>query len=62
MIVSMYLDLTFRRLLHVGVLSKPIVASINAFAATVDGVSPRLRRPVPGTMFANFHVVAEVGR
>ena len=27
MIVSMYLDLTFRKLLHVGLLAKPMVAT-----------------------------------
>ena len=60
MIVAMNLDLALRRL-HAGGLSRPLVASINRIAEAIDGHSRRLREPTqPGTMFANFHVVAEV--
>jgi hypothetical protein len=58
MMVSMYLDLAFNRL-HARGLAKPLVAGINTVAAFVDSSSSRLREPGPGTLFANFHVVAE---
>ncbi len=58
MIASLYLDLLARRA-HLGVLAKPVVAGINTMAAAVDARSARLREPRPGTLFANFHVVAE---
>jgi len=58
MIASLYLDLAARRA-HVGLLAKPLVAGINTLSAAIDGRSARLREPGPGTLFANFHVVAE---
>jgi hypothetical protein len=61
MLVSMYLDLGFRRA-RLGFLAKPLVAAINTVAMAVDGHSSRLREPGPGGLFANFHVVAEVPR
>lgn len=61
MILSLYLDLAFRRL-HVGALARPLVASINTAAGAVDGHWSRLREPGPGTLFANFHVLAEAPR
>ncbi len=61
MIVSMYLDLAFRRL-RLGVVARPLVAAINTVAGAVDGTSSRLREPGPGTLFANFHVVAGAPR
>jgi SAM-dependent methyltransferase len=61
MMVSMYIDLAFHRL-HVRGLAKPLVAGINTAAALVDASSARLREPGPGTLFANFHVVAEAPR
>jgi SAM-dependent methyltransferase len=61
MIASLYLDLAFRRL-RVRGLAKPLIAAINTAAGAVDGHSSRLREPGPGTLFANFHVVAEVPR
>lgn len=61
MIVSIYLDLAFRRL-RLGAVARPLIAVINTVADAVDGHSPRLREPGPGTLFANFHVIAEVGR
>jgi SAM-dependent methyltransferase len=59
MIASLYLDLALRRA-HVGAVAKPIVSALNGLAGIVDGRSPRLREPGPGTLFANFHVTAEV--
>ena len=61
MMVSMYLDLAFNRL-HVRGLAGPLVAGINGAAALVDRSSERLREPGPGTLFANFHVLAEAPR
>lgn len=61
MLLSMYLDLAFRRA-HVGALARPLVAGINTLAGAVDGRSAQLREPGPGALFANFHVVAEVPR
>jgi len=61
MLLSMYLDLAFRRV-GLGLVARPLVAGINTAAGAVDGRSARLREPGPGTLFANFHVVAEVSR
>jgi SAM-dependent methyltransferase len=60
MLFSMYLDLSFRRL-HLGVVARPLVAGVNTLAEAIDSGSERLREPSPGTLFANLHVVAEVG-
>ena len=61
MLLSMYLDLMFRRV-GLGVAARPLVAAINTVAGAIDGRSTRLREPGPGTLFANFHVVAEVAQ
>ena len=58
MITSLYLDLAARRA-HIGPVARPLVTAINTVAAAVDNRSTRLREPGPGTLFANFHVVAE---
>ena len=58
MLVNMYIDLAARRA-HLGILAKPVVAALNTLAEAVDGRSARLREPGPGTLHANFHVVAE---
>lgn len=59
MLLAMYLDLAFRRA-RLGPLAKPLVVAINAGAGAVDRRSARLREPGPGSLFANYHVVAEV--
>ena len=60
MIVAMNLDLALRRL-RAGRVSRALVTAINRAAEAIDRRSPRLREPTqPGTLFANFHVVAEV--
>jgi SAM-dependent methyltransferase len=62
MIISMNLDLFFRRA-RAGLIARPLVTAINRVAEAVDSHSARLREPAqPGTLFANFHVVAEVPR
>jgi SAM-dependent methyltransferase len=60
MIVAMNLDLVLRRI-HAKRVSRPLVTTINRAAEAIDRRSARLREPTqPGTLFANFHVVAEV--
>jgi SAM-dependent methyltransferase len=44
---------------HVRPLSWPFVAGVNLAGRALDGISPRLREPGPGTIFANYHVAAE---
>ena len=61
MIASIYIDLAFRRL-RIGAVARPLVAGINTVAGAVDRHSSRLTDPGPGTLFANFHVVAETPR
>ena len=61
MLVNMYIDLLARRA-HVGFVAKPLVAGLNAAAEAIDNRSERLREPGPGTLHANFHVVAEKTR
>ena len=58
MLVAIYINLLAKRL-RAGALASPLIASINAAAAAVDRAMPRLREPGPGTIFANYHVVAE---
>jgi len=58
MIASLYLSLGLRRA-HLGGVAAPLIAGINATAEAIDGRSVKLREPGPGTLFANFHVVAE---
>jgi SAM-dependent methyltransferase len=41
---------------------RALVAAINTGAEALDRRSAQLREPGPGTIFANYHVVAEVAR
>ena len=41
--------------------ARPLVAAINAGAEALDARVASLREPLPGTVFANYHVRAEVG-
>jgi SAM-dependent methyltransferase len=59
MLVSIYLDLSFRRV-GLGVVARPLVAAINTVAMGIDGRSKSLSEPGHSSLFANFHVVAEV--
>jgi SAM-dependent methyltransferase len=59
MLVSQYVHLAAKR---AGPLEAPagwLVAGLNRGAALIDGRVARLREPGPGTLFANYHVVAE---
>lgn len=58
MVVATFIDLVAKRA-RVRPLAAPFVAGINVAARTVDGLSAHLREPHPGTLFANYHVVAE---
>jgi SAM-dependent methyltransferase len=58
MLVSTYVHLIAKRA-HAAPLAAPLVAAVNVLARAVDGMSADLREPRPGTLFANYHVVAE---
>jgi SAM-dependent methyltransferase len=58
MLVATFIDLLAKRA-RVRPLAAPAVAAVNVVARAIDGASPRLREPGPGTIFANYHVVAE---
>ena len=58
MLVAIYINLLAKRA-HATAIAAPFVAGVNALAAAIDRASPRLREPGPGTLFANYHVVAE---
>jgi SAM-dependent methyltransferase len=61
MLVSIYLDHVFRRA-RAGALSRPFVTALNRSAAALDRRVDLLREPRPGTIAANYHVVAEKAR
>jgi SAM-dependent methyltransferase len=61
MLMSVYFDLALRRS-RVGPLARPLVTAINTIAEAVDRRFARLREPAPGTIFANYHVLAERAR
>jgi SAM-dependent methyltransferase len=61
MLTAHYLDLLAGRA-HLRPAARPLVALVNAAAEGVDGRVASLREPQPGTIFANYHVVAEVPR
>jgi hypothetical protein len=58
MLVATFIDLLAKRA-HVRPVGAPLVAAINVAARGIDRVSPQLRAPQPGTIFANYHVVAQ---
>lgn len=57
MLVGLYVDLLARRV-RLGALGRLVVAGLNTSAAAIDRRSRRLREPLPGTIFANYHVTA----
>jgi SAM-dependent methyltransferase len=57
MILATYLDIALRRT----PLSRPPVWALNRLGAALDGRVASLRDPIPGSLIANFHVVATVG-
>jgi len=58
MVLSIYLDLLCRKA-GAGLVGRALVSAVNRAAEAIDRRSRRLREPGPGTLFANFHVVAE---
>jgi SAM-dependent methyltransferase len=58
MLLNVYIDLAARRS-NMGFLATPVVATLNTLAALLDRRWRRLREPGPGTLFANYHVVAD---
>ncbi len=58
MLTSIYLDHLLRRA-HLTPLSRPLVSVVNRTAAALDRRVDLLREPRPGTIAANYHVVAE---
>jgi SAM-dependent methyltransferase len=58
MLVATYIDLFAKRArLRRG--ARPLVAAVNATARALDHRAASLQSPRPGTVFANYHVVAE---
>src|SRR5262249_41503594 len=57
LLVGRFLHLLAKRA-NVAAAARPLVAAINAGAAALDARVPILREPVPGALFANFHVTA----
>jgi SAM-dependent methyltransferase len=58
LLLATYVDLVAQNV-HARPLGYPLVWMLNSSGALIDRCSRRLREPVPGTLFANFHVVAE---
>ena len=58
MVVATFMDLVAKRA-RIRPVVAPFVAAINLAALGVDRLSAHLREPNPGTLFANYHVVAE---
>ncbi len=59
MLFSHFIELLAGRA-RLRVAAAPFVGAANALAEAVDRRSALLREPVPGSLIANFHVVAEV--
>jgi SAM-dependent methyltransferase len=55
---AVYADLLFRKA-HLTPLSRATVWTLNSLGGLVDGAIPSLRAPIPGSLFLNFHVVAD---
>jgi SAM-dependent methyltransferase len=61
MLIGTFMHLLAKRL-HAPAAARPFVAAVNAVSEALDRRIPSLSEPRPGTIFANYHVVAEVGR
>jgi SAM-dependent methyltransferase len=60
-LISLYVDLLLQHV-HLRALGRPLIALINTLAAAVDATSSTLRGTGPGTLTANYHVVADKPR
>ena len=56
-LVSEFVHLLFKRA-HVAVAARPVIRALNTGARALDARISLLRDPVPGALFANFHVTA----
>jgi SAM-dependent methyltransferase len=57
MVVGHFVDLLFHRV-RARPVGRPVVALLNRAAEAIDRSSPILRDPIPGSLFANYHVEA----
>lgn len=57
MLLTHYIELLAGRL-HARRAARPVVAAVNAGAELLDRRMPALREPIPGSVVANYHVVA----
>ena len=58
MLLATYVHFAAKRA-HAARAARPVNRAINRAAAALDARVPSLREPLPGSLFANFHVVAE---
>ena len=58
-VVAVYIDLLAKSA-HARPLGGLVVRGLNRLGPLLDRTSPRLREPGPGSMFFNYHVLAEV--
>jgi SAM-dependent methyltransferase len=58
LLLATYVDLAAQTI-HARPLGYPLVWTLNGGGALVDRLSRTLREPLPGTIFANYHVVAD---
>jgi SAM-dependent methyltransferase len=59
MVLALYGDLLLRKRLRLGFASEWLSSLLNRAGRALDARSTVLREPGPGTLFANYHVVAE---
>jgi SAM-dependent methyltransferase len=55
---AVYVDLLFRKA-HLAPVARGSVWTLNSLGGLVDRAVPSLRAPIPGSLFLNFHVVAD---
>jgi SAM-dependent methyltransferase len=58
MILGIYVNLAAKRT-HAGAVGRGVISLLNRGARALDARSPLLSEPRPGTLFANYHVVAQ---
>ena len=55
---AVYADLLFRKA-HLTPVARGFVWTLNSLGGFVDSAVPSLRAPIPGSLFLNYHVVAD---
>ena len=55
---AVYADLLFRKA-HLAPVARGCVWTLNSLGGFVDRAVPSLRAPIPGSLFLNYHVVAD---